>query len=86
MWDTKWALKWKLACLNQLYDCFSLLRYLEENKLFQSCKLLECYRSVYKKSSAKRKCHGKNVFLNVDKDLSKLNFLIHLKSKTNLET
>ena len=46
---------------------------------FKSCKLLESYRIVYRKSSAKRECHDKNVFPKADRDLSKLNFLFHLK-------
>ena len=36
--------------------------------------------------SAKREFHDENVFLKADRALSKLNFLFHLKSKTNLVT
>ena len=36
------------------------------------------------KSSARRECHDENVFLKADRASSKLNFLFHLKSKTNL--
>ena len=43
---------------------FSFLRYLEENQLvWLYNNLLESYRNVYKKSSAKRECYDKNVFL-----------------------
>ena len=48
--------------------------------------LLESYRNVYKKLSAKHECHDENLFPKADKALSKLNFLFHLKSKTNLVT
>ena len=82
----KYVLKCKIVYLNKVYDCFSLLRYLEEKKLFKSCNLLESYRNVYSKSSAKRKCDDENVSLKADRALSKLNFLFHLKSKTNLLT
>ena len=47
-------------------------------------KLLKCM--LYRKSSAKRECHDENVFLKADRALSKLNFLFHLNSKTNLVT
>ena len=36
--------------------------------------------------SAKRECHGKNVFLKADRAISKFNLIFHLKSKTNLVT
>ena len=48
--------------------------------------LLESYRNVYRKSSAKRECHDENVFLKADRALNKLNFLFHSNSKTNLVT
>ena len=45
---------------------------------FKSSKLLKSYGNVYRKSSAKRECHGENVFLKADRVLSKLNFLFYL--------
>ena len=44
------------------------------------------YNNVYRKLSAKRKCHGTNVFLKADKALSKLNFPFHSKSIPNFLT
>ena len=79
-------MRYKTVYLNKFYECFSLFRCLEENKLYQSCNLLESYRYVLKKSSAKRKFRDKNVFLKADKALSKLNFLFDLKSKPSLVT
>ena len=48
--------------------------------------VLKSYWNVYRKSSAKRERHGKNVFLKADRALSKLNFLFHLNSKRNWVT
>ena len=48
---------------------------------FKSYKLLEIYKNVYRKSSAKRECYDENVFLKADRALSKLNVLFHSKSK-----
>ena len=39
-----------------------------------------------RKLGAKLECHDENVFLKADRALSKLNFLFHLKSKTNSVT
>ena len=38
------------------------------------------------RARSKRECHDENVFLKADRALSKLNFLFHLNSKTNLVT
>ena len=46
--------------------------------------LLKSYWNVYKKWSANVMIE--NVFLKADRALSELNFLFHLKSKTNLVT
>ena len=43
-------------------------------------KLQKCIQEI------ERECHDKNVFLKADRTSSKLNFLFHLKSKTNLVT
>ena len=54
-----------------------------KNKLFQICKLLESYINVYRKSSAKRKCHDENVILKVDRALNEIEFpfLFEIKKK-----
>ena len=54
--------------------------------MFLIIKLLESYRNVHRKSSAKRQCHSEYLFLKADRALCKLNFLFHLESKTNLVT
>ena len=41
----KEALRCKIVSLNEVYDYFSLLKYLEENQLFSSCSLLESYKN-----------------------------------------
>ena len=43
-------------------------------------KLQKCIQKI------ERECNDENVFLKVDRALSKMNFLSHLKSKTNLVT
>ena len=63
MRDKEIALECNIFHLNKLYDFLSSLRYLEENKLLLPCNLLESYRNVYRKSSAKRECHDKNMIL-----------------------
>ena len=60
--------------------------------LYRSCCILESIESRdvtciwSKESSAKRECHYENVLLKADRALSKVNFLFHLKSYTNLPT
>ena len=48
--------------------------------------LSKSYCNEYSKPSAKHECLDENVFLKADRALSKLNFLFHLNSKTNLVT
>ena len=86
MSDTKKALKCRIVCLNKVYDCFSFQRYLEEKELFQPCNLLESHSNAQRKSSAKRERHGQRKFFKANTALCKLNFLLHLKPKTNLVT
>ena len=82
----KISIEIKNPLLENSLQIFPFLVIWKKIDFLKSFKLLESYKNVHRKLSAKRECHTENVFFKADRALSKLNFLFHLKWKTNLVT